>query len=157
MTTEVAAQASETYRKTPNTFSFQCQSTVLLTPTPATVSRTSLSINLTGNRQITLAGTTRELRAYLLTLPGPLPAPASELRAGRWVKVGGGGGGGHGRSPAVGGWSPGARDAGQQGAGIAPPDQPERRASNGGPQRRRPRRRQRARYGAARLSRKAGD
>lgn len=49
---------------------------------------TSLPTNQTGNRQITLAGTTREPRAYLLTLPGPLPAPASELRAGRWVKVG---------------------------------------------------------------------
>lgn len=87
MTTEVA-RASETYRKTPNTFSFQYQSTVLLIPTPVTVSRTSLPTNQTGNRQITLAGTTREPRAYLLTLPGPLPAPASELRAGRWVKVG---------------------------------------------------------------------
>lgn len=38
------------------------------------MSKTSPPINLTGNRQITLAGTTRELRAYLLTLPGPLPA-----------------------------------------------------------------------------------
>lgn len=63
MTTEVAARASETYRKTPNTFSFQYQSTVLLVPNPATVSRTSLPTNQTGNRQITLAGTTPELES----------------------------------------------------------------------------------------------
>lgn len=67
-------RAFETYRKISNTFSFQYQSTILLIPTPATVARSSPPINLTGNRQITLAGTTRELRAYLLTLPGPLPA-----------------------------------------------------------------------------------
>lgn len=36
---------------------------VLLVPTPATVSRTSLPTNQTGNRQITLAGTTRELES----------------------------------------------------------------------------------------------
>lgn len=35
--------------------------------------------------------------------------------------------------------SPGEPDAGKRGAGIAPPDRPERRASSGGPQRRRPR------------------
>lgn len=77
MTTEVAAGAVEVLEPLKPTGKYQTR--FLFSISPPYSSHLPLQLrrgyhHLTANRQITLAGTTQELRAYLLTLPGPLPA-----------------------------------------------------------------------------------